>query len=597
MKESGKTETLPGDLFLADQWHFAALTGEPVYDRIPDGCRMFALGPEYGADLDTVAAKPGKRGDECVVYNEFMLAEDRELGFGAGTDCWMEAWLNGSRIFTNRPGEINLQPCASAEDHGFTGPGRKGRNLLAVRLPRGANAWLFYLKGKDRHAADPCYPLTVTADPERIIGRIKPMNAVNNGPIGNPKGRGNLELWQAAEIPAARTHDASFCSSYGGEHTVDVHAVFPDFSKDPDDPASYHFSETDRYLNKILEGGSRVFYRLGSKIEHAPEKYGTTVPADFRKWAVICEHIIRHYNEGWADGFHMQIEYWEIWNEPDHLLEVHGNPTWQGTPEEFYELYRVAATHLKKCFPQLKIGGPALRGRLSDWLLGFLKALTAGGQRAPLDFFSWHAYTPYAAVGRRSAEFRRLLDSFGYEKTESILNEWNYSRGGSTENFNYSVRTVIGTKGAAFTAAAMCSGQNAPLDMMMYYDARPSVYNGLFDFYTFAPLKTYCAVKSWSQLARLGNQIGLDTQEKNGVYACAAADGGKIRMLISRYFETDSLPDELEITVRLKKGDLRGAKVYLLDETHDLEEIPVSADPDGNPRFRMKANTVVFLET
>ena len=131
---------------------------------------------------------------------------------------------------------------------------------------------------------------------------------------------------------------------------------------------------------------------------------------------------------------------------------------------------------------------------------------------------------------------------------------------------------------------------------MMYYDARPTVYNGLFDFYTFAPLKTYYAVKSWSQLARLGNQIELDTQEKNGIYACAAADGGKIRMLISRYFETDSLPDELEITVRLKNGDLRGAKVYLLDETHDLEEIPVSADPDGNPRFRMKANTAIFLE-
>ena len=67
-------------------------------------------------------------------------------------------------------------------------------------------------------------------------------------------------------------------------------------------------------------------------------------------------------------------------------------------------------------------------------------------------------------------------------------------------------------------------------------------------------------------------------------------------MLISRYFEPDSLPDELEITIRLKKGDLRGAKVYLLDDTHDLEEVPVSADPDGNPRFRMKANTMVFLE-
>ncbi|MBI4578450.1 MAG: hypothetical protein HY718_02035 [Planctomycetes bacterium] len=38
---------------------------------------------------------------------------------------------------------------------------------------------------------------------------------------------------------------------------------------------------------------------------------------DFAKWAKICVNIIRHYNEGWADGFHYNIRYWEIWNEPN----------------------------------------------------------------------------------------------------------------------------------------------------------------------------------------------------------------------------------------------------------------------------------------
>ena len=41
------------------------------------------------------------------------------------------------------------------------------------------------------------------------------------------------------------------------------------------------------------------------------------MPKDFKKWAVICEHIIRHYTEGWADGFFYDMPYWEIWNEPD----------------------------------------------------------------------------------------------------------------------------------------------------------------------------------------------------------------------------------------------------------------------------------------
>ncbi len=26
-------------------------------------------------------------------------------------------------------------------------------------------------------------------------------------------------------------------------------------------------------------------------------------PKDFKKWAVICEHIIRHYDENWANGY------------------------------------------------------------------------------------------------------------------------------------------------------------------------------------------------------------------------------------------------------------------------------------------------------
>jgi hypothetical protein len=55
---------------------------------------------------------------------------------------------------------------------------------------------------------------------------------------------------------------------------------------------------------------------LGASIEHG-EKKGTYPPQDYAKWARICEHIILHYTKGWANGFHYDITYWEIWNEPD----------------------------------------------------------------------------------------------------------------------------------------------------------------------------------------------------------------------------------------------------------------------------------------
>ncbi|HCD80812.1 MAG TPA: hypothetical protein DEQ65_00480, partial [Ruminococcaceae bacterium] len=113
----------------------------------------------------------------------------------------------------------------------------------------------------------------------------------------------------------ARNHDASFYSAFGGEHTVDVHRIFKNFNADENDPESYIFAPTDKYLKDITNAGTKVFYRLGASIEH-DFKYGTYPPASFEKWAKICEHIISHYNEGWAEGFNYNIEYWEIWNEP-----------------------------------------------------------------------------------------------------------------------------------------------------------------------------------------------------------------------------------------------------------------------------------------
>ena len=36
------------------------------------------------------------------------------------------------------------------------------------------------------------------------------------------------DAYRAARIPFARTHDAAFCADYGGEHTVDISAIFVD---------------------------------------------------------------------------------------------------------------------------------------------------------------------------------------------------------------------------------------------------------------------------------------------------------------------------------------------------------------------------------
>lgn len=405
-------------------------------------------------------------------------------------------------------------------------------------------------------------------------GAFKPLNAVNNGPVGKRHDpnqyRSNLATYKAARIPYARPHDAALFSGYGGHHTVDISGIFPDFSADPTDPTSYDFPITDEHLAIMTKAGAEPFYRLGQSIELYIKKYHVAPPADFSKWAVICEHIIRHYTEGWANGFHYHITYWEIWNEPDSWGETSG--TWQGTPEQFYDLYVTTATHLKACFPHIKVGGPALAWR-EDWAEGFLQHVKQAG--APLDFFSWHRYciTPEEMV-EKALRIDALLKANGFEKTESILNEWNYVKDWG-KDFVKSIETIIGMKGAAFTMGCMAAAQWSPIDMLMYYDARPTTFNGMFDFYTLRPLKGYYPFLWYGLFYDTAYAVPCQTKAENLYPLCGVDENGKVTAVITYYTDEDDAPAK---TVTVDFGKTGEFQISLLDETHDGDVVATTAD-------------------
>ncbi len=432
--------------------------------------------------------------------------------------------------------------------------------------------------------------MKVTINPEKPVGKIKPMNAVNNGPKyakNADQNSTNLPEYKAARIPYARTHDAAIYYSYGGEHTVDIGNIFPDFDADPELPESYDFALTDFYLEGIAAAGTETFYRLGNKIEHWVKKYGIYPPKDNLKWAVICEHIIAHYNEGWADGFHYNLKYWEIWNEPD----LYGK-CWMGTPEQFYELFAVTAKHLKARFPDLKIGGPAVTGYNIDWLTPFFEKLKA--ENVPMDFYSWHCYAhDVDSVIWNERRHRELLDKYGYTKTESILNEWNYVRGWSDEPWAYSLATEKNVKGASFVAAVISASQNEPVDMLMYYDARMnSGMNGMFNIDTYRPGKTYPVMYAWSDLAELENQCEA-TCDVPDIYVVSAAKDGKSISMITYFTDNDdALP--ITFTVEFPSDALR--TISLLDDDHFMTPVGKIASDGGKFTLTMKPNTVVLVK-
>ena len=75
---------------------------------------------------------------------------------------------------------------------------------------------------------------------------------------------------------------------------------------------------TDEALRLARDMGLKIFYRLGSSIEHTEDGHHWNIvvkPDDVAQYVEACAGIVRHYTQGWADGFRWDIPYWEIWTE------------------------------------------------------------------------------------------------------------------------------------------------------------------------------------------------------------------------------------------------------------------------------------------
>ena len=145
--------------------------------------------------------------------------------------------------------------------------------------------------------------VNVKVNAGKVVGKIKPMHGIGQPPI---TGLSNsmFHYLKEAGIPYSRLHDVG--GWMGSGLYVDIPNLFPDFDVDEDDPASYDFAYTDKIIEGLINVGCEPYFRLGVTIEnaHMVKAHRIFPPKDFGKWARICEHVIRHYREGWADGYH-----------------------------------------------------------------------------------------------------------------------------------------------------------------------------------------------------------------------------------------------------------------------------------------------------
>ena len=432
----------------------------------------------------------------------------------------------------------------------------------------------------------------IRIDLNKNIGRIKPMHGGGQPPIGGKDMTEFFHYVTEAGIPFSRLHDTG--GAFGSNRFVDIPNLFRNFDADENDPASYDFTFTDHLLKAMVEANIEPYYRLGITIENQAyiKPYYTFPPKDYAKWARICEHVIRHYTEGWADGFFYNIRYWEIWNEP----EVQNQMMWCGTNEEYFELYDITAKHLKACFPHLKIGGYASCGfyaiapkvkidpetnlpgtippseheeKLMRFFYEFFEYIKK--HNSPIDFFSWHSYADVSRVSVMDEWLHGELEKLGYGGLETHLNEWDpYSKEFGTAHHSAEV------------AAMMLALQRGHTDICCIYDMRTNnaPYCPLFDIRTHKPIHAYYSMVAFNALYKLGNQVEC-VSDNSRLYAVAASNGKKHALMIS------NLTGEKQ-ELNIEGVDLSDARFYTLDQERLL-----SWAPDAK---MIENNTVILIE-
>jgi len=382
---------------------------------------------------------------------------------------------------------------------------------------------------------------TINVDFSKKCGKIKPMNGISGGPRS-----GGYELrYDASEefaemhIPAVRAILPE--GEYGFNQFLNIHCIFPNPNADEDCEESYNFLPTDQYMAAVKATGAEIFFRLGESAEPYSKKLFVYPPRDPEKWARICEHIIMHYNEGWANGYKYNIKNFEIWSSADSSAGFFGDA------KEFYELYRIVANHLRERFPRIRIGGYGAGGfyslnRISaseeqkgyiPFMQNFFNYITREETKAPLDFFTWACYTSNPDELALHVKYARsYLDAAGLKRTKSIVCEYNTSPRIDTP-------PALSPSFASELGASLILAQKSSLDMMMYSTSAVGArLNGLFTFDDNSAPHRYAAfnvMRAFGRLYRLGTAYEVGGDYRKELYALAAADKNEgAIMLVAR---------------------------------------------------------------
>lgn len=362
--------------------------------------------------------------------------------------------------------------------------------------------------------------------PEKKLAPFRNILGMNNSPrISNKAGCEQEKiLFKRLAPQRVRHHDAALFDP--GFALIDVSRIFPLFHADHNDPANYDFAPTDFYLQQVMDCGCPIEFRFGECIEHSAFQFRVKPPSDMNKWAEICVNILRHYNEGWAKGFHWNISYASLWEEPDN------SSLFAGSFEEFLELYRNFSLKIKKAFPDVKVGGPqAIASNTFRAFFSFCRTYSL-----PLDFAGTTNYTlvPEGFIHKLKI-IKNIAAENGYGDLDIFMSEWHYAPEDWSNVYGALIEAPKMDNAAFSIASLICMQKWTP--MAYYYSWATSSFWGLMANWR-KPYKVYYALCYYTFFMQKDlHEIYVESSSKDsGIYQHTGIDQeGNIYMLLALF--------------------------------------------------------------
>jgi len=521
-----------------------------------------------------------------------------------GIDLWNNGYgtqYNGSRergeksykhrSIRNRDMEVTFDQLEARRDYLFHDIDNYFTDFerFAANLPKPNMLW-GEVKLPEKYGEPAMRNLSIDASNE--IGRIRNQRGMHGSPV---------PLVSTDYSPFNEYKEADFKLIRVGhdEQRLNLTHIFPyshRIDADPMDPGEYVFNELDKHIKATIDVGAEPYLNVEMDIGPAIYPGGdrrTPPPLDYKKWGEVCRQVVRHYNDGWANGYHYNIKYVLIWNEPDSRV------FFAGTPQQYYELYAVAAPIIKEAGPNIKVGGPAvtnMNDRCFTYTENFLKYVTALG--APVDFLDWHNYGHHvnydiARVLRLIERSQSLLDKYNLHDTENIMGE-----------FSIQVFPTIlleGPVSAAYSAAVHIYAQDYNLEAILHFRGTGvhhiSGYEGANDLgncvYT-SEGRARPIHYSYKALAEINNNTPIRLETEGGdtkgfaILAGKSENGNEVNILVTDY-NSQATGYNLSVSnLPWGRSDQYQVETYVIDDDHLLDL--VSSEKMTGNQFNKKIN-------